>query len=673
MPKMASKHKKEDTFKFINYSLNPHKMKKLFTLTLVMSMALAGFSQVTKMSKKDAMQPAPMQKAARIDNVNANAQSLPMMTRTDGELDYTTYDWQSNAAARTWTITWPDGKVNFAYTMATDQNFSDRGTGIGTYDANTDEWIPCEGRVEPERTGFGTIARYRQNSIIVAAHTATECGVYLVDDKDNITPGCATLLSHLDPTYDPCWPNVMTSGANRDIIHLLVTAYAADGEGTSVPGAEGVNNPIIYFRSTDGGLNWDKQNVVLPYMGTDGGLDWGSNVCYWMETTEDNCLAFVVSNAWSDCFVLYSYDDGETWAKKTFWQHPGITATYDTWFMYPRWTSAQWGQNGELCLVYEHNGTTGEPGSGSYYPAIGGVSFWSETMPYRSTEYAPFGYDPNNANPPVYGQPFVMDSAYVVEDINYSWPLWSGATHEEDGMLPEYFGFLPALTPEGDYESWEVATEFNIEDRSQHGAYNSGSVAMPVLCMHPNENGVMVAVWSCMDENNTDGTNFYYKLFASCSTDGGLTWCDMKQLTKDFMYQYMECVYSQATIVGNTLIVASQMDSETGTFVQSDDPDPTNNYYQGMTFDLLELFGLDAVDENYVANDIQMSVYPNPAVEQVNVTLSQNADIVIYNVQGQQVMNMEGHVGANSINISNLNAGIYFISAGSSTQKFIVK
>jgi hypothetical protein len=30
-------------------------------------------------------------------------------------------------------------------------------------------------------------------------------------------------------------------------------------------------------------------------------------------------------------------------------------------------------------------------------------------------------------------------------------------------------------------------------------------------------------------------------------------------------------------------------------------------------------------------------------------------------------------VGFNSINISNLNAGVYFISAGSDTKKFIVK
>jgi hypothetical protein len=68
-----------------------------------------------------------------------------------------------------------------------------------------------------------------------------------------------------------------------------------------------------------------------------------------------------------------------------------------------------------------------------------------------------------------------------------------------------------------------------------------------------------------------------------------------------------------------------------------------------------------------------MNIYPNPAVDQLNVTLSSNADIVIYNIMGQKVMNMEGRAGANSININSLSSGIYFVNAGNDTQKFIVK
>ena len=647
-------------------------MKKLFTLALVLLVATAGYSQVRKVSKSDAKSNvATMQMSKGMESFE-NVQSEPNMTRTDGELDYTTYDWQSNCGARTWTIQWPDNKINFAFTCATDNSFTDRGTAIGTYDYNNDEWIPSGGRVENEKTGFGTIARYKENGIVVAAHTATMCGVYIIEDKDNFAPNSIAPASYLDPTYDPCWPNVMTSGENRDIIHVVTTAYAADGASTSVPGAEGVNNPIIYFRSMDGGQTWDKQNVVLPYMGTDGGLDWGSNVCYWMETTEDNCLALVVNNAWSDCFVLRSYDNGETWEKTTFWHHPGITTTFDTWFMYPRWTSAQWGVDGELCVAYEFNGSTGEPGSGSYYPGIGGVAFWSENMPYHGESLPEWGCDPTNPKPMAPGQPFIMDSAYMFQDIYASWWLWSDATHP---MWDEYIGYLPALTDDGEVEPDPYnVMEFNIDDRSLHGAYNSGCVAMPVLVKVPGSDFDMVAVWSAMDENNMDGAgNYYYKLFASYTGDGGRTWEPQIHITNDFMYQYNECVYPQAAVIGTTLIVAAQMDGETGTFVQSDDADASNNYYQGLTFELTDLFPGAGVGVQEVSHNTHMSLYPNPAVEQLNVTLSQDADIVIYNIMGQNVMNVEGHAGANSINVSNLNAGVYFISAGSDTQKFIVK
>jgi hypothetical protein len=132
-------------------------MKKLFTLALALSVAVAGYSQVKSFSSKDNMRKAAtMQKAPRLDNmnVNANAESEPNMTRVDygeGDLDYTYYDWQSNQGARTWTINWPDGKVSFGYTYASDANYSDRGTGIGTYDPSTDEWYGSEGRIEAEK------------------------------------------------------------------------------------------------------------------------------------------------------------------------------------------------------------------------------------------------------------------------------------------------------------------------------------------------------------------------------------------------------------------------------------------------------------------------------------------------------------------------------------------
>ncbi len=637
-------------------------MKKLFTLALVLLVTVAGYSQVKKVYSSKDQKVATMQQAPRMETEALNyVQSEPNMTRSEGDLDYSYYDWQTNAASRTWTHVWPDGKVNFAYTVAGDDIFSDRGTGIGTYDAVNDEWIPSGGRVETEKTGFGCIAQYGLNGLVVAAHTSTECGIYLIEDKDNITEGCAITLPKLENSKEPTWPVVMTSGPNRDIIHVLATAYSEDGQ------------PVYYYRTRDCGQTWDKENVVIPYLSEDYVSDWGSNICYFLETTEDNCLAFVVNNAWSDGMVVYSFDDGETWERKVFYQHAGINASFSGAFLYPRWASVVWTQDYKLNVLYEFNGCTGDPGSGSYYPGIGGVSFWSEDMPYRSSEYAQYGYDPNNANAPVEGQPFMMDTAYLYQDIYSSWPPFSDGTHV-DGMLPEYIGYLPALTDGGEWESWDDAQEFNIEDRSLHGSYNCGCVAFPVLCKVPGADSDLVAVWSAMDENNKDGNgNHFFKLFASYSGDGGMTWTTMKHITNSFMYQYSECVYNQAAIVGNTLIIASQMDAETGTYVMGDDADGTDNYYQGLTFDLTELFGPTVGVPEVQNNNVHMSIYPNPAVDQLNVTLSKGAKVVVYNIMGQAVRNMEGQVGANVVDLSGLNAGVYFISAGSDTQKFIVK
>ncbi|MBR3427318.1 MAG: T9SS type A sorting domain-containing protein [Bacteroidales bacterium] len=640
-------------------------MKKLFTLAIALLVAFAGYSQVRQTMSKD-FKAASLKKAARLEASFENVQSHPNMTRTDGELDYTTYDWQSNSGARTWTINWPDGKVSFGYTISSTENFSDRGTGIGTYDPATDEWTPCGGRIENEKTGFGSIARYRDNGIVVAAHTATDLKVFIVEDKDNITPNSVPAIYNAGKDWYS-HPAVMTSGPNRDIIHMVAAEFV-----DTDPDGDSIKHSMRYWRSPDGGQTWDKQEAVLPFLTIEYGIEHGTNGYYFMETTDDNCLALVINTGNTDGMVLYSYDNGDTWERKVYFHDPAPGVLLDNSFAYPRWTSVQWNSNKELMMAYEFNFSDHQ---GHYGPSLGGVAFWSEYMPYYGdgSSFNQWGVDPTNPMPPVQGQPFIMDSAYLSQDIYASWWLWSDASHD---MWPEYFGYLTTLDENGDWEDPYTATEFNLSastERELHGPYNSGVCAFPVLCKVDNSDYDLVAVWSALDENNKDGAGkYYYKLFASYSGDGGMTWSTMKHLTNNFMYQYSECVYPQATVSGHTLVIAAQLDGATGTFVQSDEDNAMDCYYQGFTFDLDELFpdaGVN-VPEN---NTVKMNIYPNPAVDQLNVTLSKGADIVIYNVMGQAVRTVEGHVGANTVDLSGLTSGVYFVNAGQNTQKFIVK
>ena len=654
-------------------------MKKLFTLTLALLVAFGGYSQVQKktVSRYDLKKStATIQKAPRLGATIEYAESEPTMTSTRdivyGELDYTLYDWQTNHAAINRTIVWPDGKVNFAYTYSASPSYADRGTAIGTYDSNTDEWIPMEGRIESEKTGFGSIARYRDNGIVVAAHTASDTKIYIVEDKDNMVPNSVSAaLSISSSIYThPC---VMTSGPNRDIIHMVASEFD-DGD----PDGNGIEHGIRYWRSSDG-EEWDIVCLELPFLTIDYGTEHGGNCYYWMETTESNCLALVINTGNTDGIVLYSYDNGDTWGRKIYFHDPcpGVTSD-DLSFEYPRWTSALWNDNMELMMAYEINSSSH---SGTYNKVGSGVAFWSEYMPYRGdgSSLATWGYDPTNPMPPTPGQPFIMDSAYLFEDIWASLYFWQDPTHE---MWPEYFGYFANLDEDGNWEDpeGEWQTEFHhdgsISNLGNHGSYNGGAAMQPVLSKVDGNDNELVAVWAMIDDEHSLSDMFFFKLMAVYSVDGGMHWSHMVNLTAgEFEFMESEQVYPQIAVIGRKLIVASQVDYEPGTNIISatEDSDPTDNHYCGFTFDINDLFSFYDSTSDHVSNNVRMTIFPNPAVDQLNVTLSNNAEIVVYNIMGQKVMSQEGHAGANSINVSSLNSGIYFVNAGSDTQKFIVK
>ena len=649
-------------------------MKKLFTLALALLVAFGGYSQVQKVSIKDAKMTAAQEMTVTGSEIYQHVGNLPNITRNETELDYTYYDWQTNTAAKNLTMNFPDGCVGMAYVISTNEDHTDRGTNIAIYYPDEDEWKTSEGLIEDHKTGFGCAARYGENGIVVVSRNpqSSTCEVYIIEDKDNLPHNSATPVYIMDPIHNPHFPAVMCTGPDHKHIHILVT-------GLNEVTDDGQTNPFYYFRSLDGGNTWDEY-MTIDYLGREYCPTYGSGQdAYFMENTGGNRLDIVVNTRRGDGVVLTSEDDGNTWTRTEFYHHPGIDADYgeSLGYCYPRWTSALWDNAGNLHVAYEIGGGTGDASSTSYYPGIGGVAYWNSAMPYHGEAIPEFGCDPNNPKPMSPGQPFIMDSAYIYYDIYRSWWLWGDAPHT---MWPEFIGYV---TPLDEYDQpladpYE-ATEFNLydNDMTNHGHYNGGVSEMPVLVTTPN-NDLLVAVWMSMDDHNYQGgaTNnlAFFKLFTRASMDGGNTWTPMLQLTSDFMYQLSECAYPQAAITGNTLVVACQMDGEPDSYLigSGGDVTPDDNYYQAFTFDLMELFGYDGVEEE-VSNFTRMSLYPNPAVDQLNVTLNQNTGIVIYNIMGQAVMNVEGHVGVNSININELNAGIYFVSAGSETQKFIVK
>ena len=655
-------------------------MKKVFTFVLAMTIVVAGFAQI-KSARPDFKQMKTAQAVTLTgfeerDYADFPASNKGVITATDEfEMSQTYYDWQSNMGARNYTAVWPDGFAVMCYTQATDAAFSDRGTGLAIWDPAVGEWEYTEARVEGIKTGFGSISRYKENGLVVAAHCANDARIFLVEDfrQGNRDFGQGIPLP-VTTGVDPVWPVVQCSGENLDIVNILIT-----NSGATTP----CTDPLIFYQYVNG--EWTHQYEVIAPLDADHMTDGGSNIAYFMRYNPEkpNRVAFILNNAWSDGKAVISEDNGATWTdERVFYQHPGINADFtDEWFFYPRWTGAEFDANDNLHVVYEWNGTTGTAGSGSYYPSIGGVGYWSETLTKSADCLGGIGN---------VGEPFIMDSTYLIQDIYGSNWWWSNANHDP---LPESIGMLQILDQDHNVYPWYSETMpdvyywvYNSENINQHGKYNNGIAGFASMHM---EGDNIYAFWSMLagdpGEGDAgldywDGNYHYFRLFATMSKDGGLTWSDPVHLITDVAAAYDEKVYGQVIPYvyhdanGPYLWYVYASDEYPGTYVQQDDelpPDenPEDNFYCALKVYVNTLDPTVGVEEESAEAKVNMTVFPNPANGSFTMELNNEADVNIVNAVGQLV---KSYKSVKSVVVNDLSAGIYFVKAGNQTQKVVV-
>ena len=640
-------------------------MKKVFTLALVMAMAITSFAQVKGQSRKaNKLEPAQTYVSKGFENLETNYVASQKSIMTDPEeieLGYTTYDWQTNAAARNFVAVWPDGYAVMCYTQSagTNTNPSDRGTGLAIWDPAVGEWEYTEQRVENLKTGFGSIARYKENGLVICAHTSTDMKLFFCEDFRNGSRDFSQSVDIADD-YVTAWPVVQCSGENLDIVHVLATVD--EDYATIIPP---VSSAVLYYRYENG--TFTAAHELLEELDENHIAAAGSNVTYFLlyNPEKPNRVGYVINDGWSDGKAVISEDNGATWTDvRTFYQHPGTLITQDSMFCYPRWTTAAFDGDDNLHLAYEYNATKGDPGSGSYYPSLGGIGYWSEVLPKSELCVGGIGE---------VGQPFIMDSTYLYEDIYASAWYWSDALHEP---VPEYIGQLEQVDAEGNVVPrddpdglWPTSKE--------HGSYNCGIAISPTMHYDVATNRVFVFYSHICGDEETYGydeetAQHYLKLFGNVSLDGGLTWEGTKAILTSFEASYFEEVYDQVIPYiytddeGEYLWLCSMIDNTTGTFVQNDDPEPSDNHYSAIK--VYVSYFLDE-EENVLEAAPMMNVYPNPAQGAFRVALNNTSDVNIYNTVGQLV---KTYNNVSEINVE-LEAGVYFVNANNQTVKVIVK
>ncbi len=556
---------------------------------------------------------------------------------TETWIGLTRFDLQSNYSIAPRIHLFPDNTIGatFSYGMF-DPGFSDRGTGYNYFDGSSWGPNPTE-RIETIRTGWPSYAPYGPNGEIVVSHMAAAAEWYLVINKRE-TKGTgmweeSTLMAP-PAAAGILWPRMITAGENNDIIHVIaLTTPVANGGAVY----EDMDGALLYSRSSDGGMTWDVENVLLEGMTGEDYPGFSADTYSWAAAQGD-VLAFSVSVGRTDGFVMKSEDGGDTWTKMLFYE--SLDNFMDLNVNYGNFG----GTDGFQSIVIDDNGMVhvavgrqvhNVPGDGSgyYYPYSNGLLYWNETMP-------------------------AMDTTIIGSEIL-----------EIEGVVAE--GYLLAEL----FDNGEELLELLVPN------YYASLTSMPYLVFDPAEK-ILYCFYSAITLGYDNGETNYRHIWMRFSDDYGQTWSPYVDLNDNFLNMFNENIFPSATSTVNEYVhLVYQSDNLPGLAVRLESHEYTDNNIVHLTVGTV--VGINEREANIVGLE---QIYPNPAMDKVNVVVNVDkpviANVSLVNMLGQEVISRThsfGYAGAHQLefNVNDYNSGIYFVKvqAGNNvvTRKLIVQ
>lgn len=538
----------------------------------------------------------------------------------------TWYDLQTYGAIAQRTYTYPDGTAAATWMMAFDITaWEDRGIGYNFFDGN--EWgeYPDES-IASVRTGWASYAPLGENGEIACGHA--------LEEDEWVTWFCKRetrgegdwdefYLSGPQPGVGIVWPVLVTNGADHNTIHLLSRTY-----GDEYMGQE--NGALLYSRSTDGGETWDIENHFFEELGPDYFEAVGADGYAWA-APKDNTLAFSVGFDSGHGCIMKSTDNGDTWEfievfNCPFYPPPGEeTPTFGA-------------GDGSQALAIDNNNNVhlvfgrmrhvyDEAGTGLYYPATDGVIYWNETMEPLDT---------------------TIISSYTLEFL------------EENGNLV----------------GWVV--EDGIPGLLDIAAYFNSLTCDPQIVVDAS-NRIFV-IWSGVAPSYDNGLYNYRHIYGNSSSDGGLTWNGIKDLTDDLIFLFSECAYPSLapTINDGKIHFTFQMDNEPGIYVWAESQTAAGlNNITYMDVAVEELVGIDKTTAGVETIKVSQNT-PNPFFDEtvIDVELAVSSDLLftVTDLSGRMVH--REHIGKSDnrhveirFNRENIPGGVYFYSINSGSEQ----
>lgn len=540
----------------------------------------------------------------------------------------TRYDLQSNTSMARRIHAYPDGTIAATWTRGVaDPSFPERGTGYNYF--NGTAWGPNPtARIEPVRNGWPTYQPYGPNGEIVVAHTGGTAGL-IFSHRPNKGTGAWThfYLQGPDGFQDLLWPRMMTSGPDRQVIHVIAALDA---------NYQGLDGALLYSRSSDGGATWNPRNVILPGLGAGEVWGVGGDVYAWAAPKGDT-IAFIVGDFLADGIVLKSNDGGDTWESMKYYEAP--IPAFGNQVPLPR----HGGIDGYQAAVIDDLGRVhvaagrmmhsadGTGGPTSYFPYSNGLLYWNETMP-------------------------PLDSTKVTANIL-----------DPSGMPSQYL--LAEVVDNGTDSIIGVAT------------FQASLTSMPQLVFDHNAK-ILYAFYSALTLGFSNGELNYRHIWMRFSENYGQTWSPPQDLTGSIFQIFSDCVYPSASeSVTDKVHVLYQSDNQPGNAIRFSGHSVNDNNIVYLPVNLA--VGIDEKPASILAIDQLM---PNPANRSTKLVMHVDrpaiAQVSLVNLVGQEVQSHSlnlPNAGPHDLrlDLSGLRPGVYLVrvKAGSdvAVRKLVVE
>ena len=666
-------------------------MKKVLLLTLSLALGFSAFAQ-QRVAKNDIKSVKVSAKKVAVGNETINpsvADFAPQTAKSvvvnryqdveDGETMWTNYDLQSNSWCSNRMYQLPNGSVAVTATFSHEpnQSASDRGTGYNFYDAEEAVWQDMpDARVESMRTGWPTIAQWKENGEILISHAPMRCWTRETAGQGECVYRGELPISPEGFPYDDdaSWPRVATSGDNHNIIHVIGDIQHSEGDV--------VTHYQVYLRSEDA-ENWTISYSPLAQDGEE--MNYSADA-YNITANGHNVAMVYGDDLQADIIMYKSTDDGLTWTRYVVWDNP--YSGYD-WATDPQsiMTDTVFGP-ANLAIAIDNRGTAhvalttyeyihdelGDTYTTWSGRAVDGVYHWKDTDgPIADTEH-----------PEYIGTS--LEEHFAHPNPHHAMRLWWPIVNEPGYVhmvadSTKWIGFVPL------YDGVEWNNDKFYRENDYFYKFRSGQSGMPALSIDPFGNIACAYSAPCSARLDDNGNYYFRSIYVSYyNVDEGYWHQVVDEITDEevyFGFLYSENIFTMG--VDNTYVPGEfwfgfQSDDQVGLYWGSN---ATQSQASENTIHAVKITPdpeMVSVPENYEAKDVVYGIYPNPATDYVVVKSSQDveANISIVNLMGQTVkqFNKSLKMGENSIGID-LKSGIYFctISANgfSKTIKFVVK